>query len=53
MAQKADEDLLKTLCQQASNEQDSKKLMELVKAITTLLDARKQQQPASRVPRSD
>jgi hypothetical protein len=53
MAQKADEDLLKTLCEQAANEQDSKKLMELVKAITTLLDAKKQQQPASRMPRSD
>jgi hypothetical protein len=53
MAQKADEDLLKTLCEQAANEQDSKRLMELVKAITTLLDAKKQKQPASRMPRSD
>jgi hypothetical protein len=46
------EELLKTLYEQAANEQDSR-LMELVKAITTLLDARKQQQPATRISPSD
>jgi len=53
MAQKTNEDLLKTVCQPAAKQQYSKKLMVLVKAITTLLDAKKQQQPASRMPRSD
>ena len=34
------------LCEQAANEQDSEKLMELVKQITALLEAKaKQEQP--------
>jgi len=46
------EELLKTLYEQAANERDSR-LMELVKAITILLDAKQQQQPATRTLPSD
>jgi hypothetical protein len=51
MVQK-DEHLLKALCEQASHEQDGKKLMKLVAEITDLLDA-KHQQPGSRIPPTD
>ena len=40
MAQEADEEELKGLCEQASREQDGEKLIALTTKIVTLLDAK-------------
>jgi hypothetical protein len=40
MTEKADEDLLETLCDQAANERDGKKLIALTNEIIALLDAK-------------
>ncbi|HEX8816748.1 MAG TPA: hypothetical protein VF753_14715 [Terriglobales bacterium] len=44
----SDKERLKQLCEQAAAEQDSKKLMELVRQINELLDVKQPQYSGSR-----